>query len=280
MKHRLKELARLLMNAYQDVLVAILKLFGRLDFPVPKNSNMRRTSAKTIRRYVYSGTTTYLPIAVAAQLNGMLFQKGTRVLDFGCGVAGQLRLFTKNLPDATYYATDVDPSSVSFVQENYPQVTAGVNRSEPPLEYQRDFFDLVYTVSTFSHFDGPGVDAWLAELSRVLKPGGLLIATIEGEKAAGVVAMETGDTPQQIRDDISRTGIYYKNYSWLGELKSRGAALSPSVDISSYFASQYGNTVMSIPYFAARAGQFGLAYINHAAGASCDRQDVVIFRKT
>lgn len=40
--------------------------------------------------------------------------------------------------------------------------------------------DLVYSYSVFTHLPEPMINAWVAELARVLKPGGLLLTTILG----------------------------------------------------------------------------------------------------
>ena len=51
-----------------------------------------------------------------------------------------------------------------------------VNREQPPLDFPDDHFDLVTALSVFTHITD-GWSDWLLEIRRVLKPGGLLIAT-------------------------------------------------------------------------------------------------------
>jgi SAM-dependent methyltransferase len=276
---RLRELVKLFINLYYKIYSFALRVMGIIDFPVPPNSNMRRTSAKTIKHYIYSSTTTGLPISVGAQMHGVSFNEGCRVLDFGCGCASQLRYFLKNHPKADYYGNDIDPSTVQWVAENYPKVNTGVNKPEGPLSHESDFFDLAYTVSTFSHFNKPDVDHWLAELSRVLKPNGILIATIEGSGAIDLVAKESQADMSQIKADLDKMGIHFKNYEWLNEGQQRSGALTKSVDIASYFGSEYGHTLMTIDYFSRQAKSFGLELLSSAERVICDRQDMVIFRK-
>lgn len=277
--HRLKEFLKLFLNFYFKIYGYILRVLGIIDFPLPPNSNMRRTSAKTIKRYIYSSKNTSLPISVGAQTNNVDFKDTCNVLDFGCGVAGQLCFFTKNHPHANYFATDVDPSSIEWVKSAYPQVDAKVNKPNGPIDYDDNVFDLIYTVSTFSHFSVSDVDYWLKEISRVLKPGGIFIPTIEAEGSLHLVANESNVDEGIIRDELEKSGIFYKNYSWLNDLQERGPAINKNLDISSYFSDQYGHTVMSTDYFVSKASNFDLDYLGSAQKVICDRQDMIIFKK-
>jgi SAM-dependent methyltransferase len=47
----------------------------------------------------------------------------------------------------------------------------------PPTPFPADRFDLIYAFSVFSHLSEPVHEAWLGELSRILRPGGLLVVT-------------------------------------------------------------------------------------------------------
>ena len=58
----------------------------------------------------------------------------------------------------------------------------------PPLRFDDETFDLVYSLSIFSHLSADMVDAWLGELTRVTKPAGLVIVTFHGDKALRVIA--------------------------------------------------------------------------------------------
>jgi SAM-dependent methyltransferase len=48
---------------------------------------------------------------------------------------------------------------------------------------RRDFSGrLIYALSVFSHLDEPLQRAWLAEFRRLLRPGGLLVLSVLGER--------------------------------------------------------------------------------------------------
>jgi len=52
-----------------------------------------------------------------------------------------------------------------------------INALSPPLVYGEGSFGLIYTFSVFTHLSEALQVSWLAELSRVLKPGGYLLLT-------------------------------------------------------------------------------------------------------
>lgn len=158
--------------------VALLRAMGIVDFPVPPNSRLRRTSSLTLRHYYESGLTTMMPILTAARMFGADLDQPVNVLDFGCGVARQLLQLTRNYPNVHAHACDANPDNVKHVKRAFPKVDAYANPFDPPLKYEDNTFDLVYSVSTFSHFSPADARLWLRELMRVTRPGGLLCLTI------------------------------------------------------------------------------------------------------
>ena len=105
---------------------------------------------------------------------------GKRVLDFGCGAGRTLRHFLSEAAgDAEIWGVDIDEPSIDWVSTNLcPPLHATRGPVEPPLPFADGSFDLVWTLSVFTHLVSPM--RWLAELHRVLAPGGLLIATYMG----------------------------------------------------------------------------------------------------
>jgi SAM-dependent methyltransferase len=160
--------------------VALLRMTGAVDFPVPPNHSLRVTSSTSVRHYYESGLTTLLPIITAAMGEGLDVERPFRVLDFGCGVGRQLLHLGRLFPAAEVYGCDVNHDSIAYVKRTFPRVQAVVNSFDPPLPYAAGTFDLVYSVSTFSHFAEADARLWLAELKRVAKPGGLLCLTFNG----------------------------------------------------------------------------------------------------
>jgi len=108
----------------------------------------------------------------------------SEVLDFGCG-PGRVAIQFKQLDRGCKLSgTDIDPEAVSWAREHLSEIGVfETNALVPPLRYAKDFLDLVYTVSVFTHLDEESQFQWLEELARVLRSGGLLIATVHGATA-------------------------------------------------------------------------------------------------
>jgi SAM-dependent methyltransferase len=105
------------------------------------------------------------------------------ILDFGCGCGRIIRHF-HTLEGPRLYGTDYDRRLVEWCQRNLPFAEFGVNNLQPPLTYADDTFDLVYAFSVFTHLSEPLQKSWLSELARVLRPGGYLLMTTQGEPYA------------------------------------------------------------------------------------------------
>ena len=153
LKLLLKTLAKASLDKYQSVKVTLLRAMGVVDFPVPPNSRMRGTSSNTIRHYYESGLTTSLPIMTAAYIEGLNLRASADVLDFGCGVGRQLLHFKRNFPNLKLHACDVNNRSIEFMRSAYPNVDSYTSEFLPPLKYPDLKFDLIYSVSIFSHIN-------------------------------------------------------------------------------------------------------------------------------
>jgi SAM-dependent methyltransferase len=106
-----------------------------------------------------------------------------RILDFGCG-CGRVLLWLKDLAGNTeLYGTDIDSTAIEWARAHLPYVKFTVNNPLPPTECPDAFFDFVYCHSVFTHIDETYQDAWLQELQRVVKPGGRLLLSVNGERS-------------------------------------------------------------------------------------------------
>lgn len=275
----LKKLLKVLLNAVWGFGISILRGLGVFNFPVPPNSSMRKTSSKSIIHYYLSGIRTYLPIATMSERVGLnLRDGGLTILDFGCGVGRQLLHFTRIYPSNQYHACDIDDTSVAFIAKNYPQVKSHINRFTPPLNFPDCHFDLIYSVSIFSHLNMDDQTLWLKELARVSKPGGYLFLTTEGYTALKSLCAAFRQDQQTAADTLRRNGYIYKEYEGWEE----DVAKSNTIRIASILVGvekSYGNTVVSPVYVREKWCAFDLSVVDVIEGIIDHRQDLVVLRR-
>jgi SAM-dependent methyltransferase len=105
------------------------------------------------------------------------------VLDFG-GASGRVtRHFARLAPSADIYLSDINPRHVDFVNTVFaPRVLAILNHGTTPhLPFPDNSLDLISAFSVFTHISTQSV-AWLLELRRILRPGGILYATMHEDE--------------------------------------------------------------------------------------------------
>lgn len=102
-----------------------------------------------------------------------------RWLDFGCGAGRAARHLAARPEIRKLTGVDVDARAIRWAQRRLRDEYK-VIAPMPPTELAAESFDVVYAISVFTHFDEGPQFAWLAELQRLLRPGGLFIATTHG----------------------------------------------------------------------------------------------------
>jgi SAM-dependent methyltransferase len=106
--------------------------------------------------------------------------EGKRVLDFGSGAGRTLRHFLREAEAGEFWGADIDKASTDWMQSNLcPPLNAWHTNHIPPLGLEHGTFDLIWSVSVFTHLTDFSSD-WLLELHKLLKSGGYLIPTYMG----------------------------------------------------------------------------------------------------
>ena len=94
---------------------------------------------------------------------------GARVLDVGCGKGRFARVLQDAHPGARITAFDLSEAMLQFV----PAGIARTGGSMTSLPYRADLFDAVYATESLEH--AIDIEAAVAEMCRVLTPGGKLV---------------------------------------------------------------------------------------------------------
>jgi len=110
-----------------------------------------------------------------------------RVLDFGCGTGRTLSAYAAEASDAEFWGCDIHEPSIEWANEYLsPPFRFFVCQETPPFDQADARFDLIYAMSVFTHITDQW-SAWLTELHRVMRPGGIAIFTILGPGMAQAV---------------------------------------------------------------------------------------------
>ena len=104
------------------------------------------------------------------------------VLEFGCGEGRLIQNVINLIPEAEIYGCDVIQELVDQCKRKFPRGHFIHNDVKPPIDFNDNQFDLIYTYSVFTHLTEENHLAWLQEFSRILKPGGVMIHSVKSYK--------------------------------------------------------------------------------------------------
>ena len=131
---------------------------------------------------------------VAEVLHLHIPQKELNILDWGCGTGRVICHLKDFLPgrNIDLYGSDCDPKVLKWCQQNISQAKFAANDLDPPLPFKDGFFDVVYGFSVLPHLSEKRQIAWLKELNRVLKKGGLALLSTQGYSYMKYLKKEEG----------------------------------------------------------------------------------------
>ncbi|MFN3572925.1 MAG: class I SAM-dependent methyltransferase [Phenylobacterium sp.] len=120
-----------------------------------------------------------------ARRHGSPFESGLSVWDLGCG-CGRIARWTAPVVlngGGAFRGTDINPRLVEWCAAHL----AGSYRRnplKPPSDLAPESIEVIYAYSVLTHLREGVARAWLAEMARVLKPGGLAMVTFHDEDYA------------------------------------------------------------------------------------------------
>ena len=112
--------------------------------------------------------------------NGLDIAQFHALLDFGCGCGRVIRRW-QALTGVEIHGVDYNPDLIEWCRAHLTFAHFQVNLLEPPLAYADSSFDFIYALSVFTHLPEELQQAWMAELTRVLRPGGYLLLSLHGD---------------------------------------------------------------------------------------------------
>ena len=112
------------------------------------------------------------------------------IFELGCGTARLLRHF-RAIDGVRLVGSDVNAEMIEWCQANLSGIEFYHNELTPPLTFAEDnSFDLMLASSVFTHIPLETQEQWLAEMQRILRPGGIFICSVLGQNHANLLLGE------------------------------------------------------------------------------------------
>ena len=119
----------------------------------------------------------YQFIKKAVEATGKSLSSCENVLDFGCGWGRIIRFFLKDLDGSRVCGIDCYESALELAQQGNRYCQFELIEPMPPTTLPAGKYDVIYCYSVYSHLSEEAGTRWIQEFARLLKPGGLFVAT-------------------------------------------------------------------------------------------------------
>ena len=133
-------------------------------------------------------------VKARAHALGIALTRGHKLLDFGCGWGRFMRYFWRDVGTRGLYGCDVGEEAVALCRELGTPGTVDRLYQNGRLPYADATMDVVIAYSVFTHLPEKPHLHWLAEIARVLRPGGVFALTLEPRRFLDHVAAIPADT--------------------------------------------------------------------------------------
>ena len=132
-----------------------------------------------------------------------------KVLDSGCGVMPYKKLILENKEITSYVGLDIETAL------DYNNIKPDYYWDGITMPFENETFDIVFSTEVLEHIFNP--DAYLLEVSRVLKPGGIFFFTVPFLMSLHEVPHDYYRyTPYSLEMIFKRTGFSDINISPMG----------------------------------------------------------------
>ncbi len=202
---------------------------------------------------------------------------GQGYLDFGCGWGRIGRFFLRDFDAQDMVGVDIDPGMVEFcANANLPGRFETIANGQP-LPFADGSFRLITAYSVFTHLPPPLFRAWLAELLRVLAPGGQLVFTVEPPRFLDMVEAIAPDADNAWMAALS---VFKDRLPQLrAELANEGIAYLPSGGGDYREPDVYGETAVTARFVAKEAAPHGGEVVRYIDDPAQFWQAAVVIRK-
>lgn len=150
--------------------------------PIPSTADREGYHGERHFDWWVSGFRDMRCVSHAAEAFGIRLNQASRVFELGCASGRVLRHFDAQLSGLETWGADLNARHVEWVSQFLPaSIRIFQCTSLPHLPLEDNYFDVVCAFSVFTHIDDLEL-AWLAELRRILKPGGVAYITVHTDE--------------------------------------------------------------------------------------------------
>ncbi len=177
---------------------------------LPPVGNMMGTGNEAAGVFIRQGTRMSTAIAkcITDHVTGTPM-KDLDILDFGCGV-GRVTLPLHHRHKQPRTVCDVDADALAYVKSVIPTINTVRTDYVPPTPFGDDEFDVVFAISVWTHLPDDLQMVWLAEMRRIIRPGGLALLTTSSFRALESRRRTLPDWKDVSDDDLRREGFIFK----------------------------------------------------------------------
>lgn len=244
--------------------------------PIPPFELRRITAKRSVTDYVQSGKRIADSLIKGLEVAGKDISEIQSILDFGCGAGRQIQYFY-DYKTAKVFGCDPNADHINWLSANYPHGVFRVSQFTPPLPFEDSTFDLIYSVSVFTHLSEQAQFAWLGELKRVLRPNQIALLTTLGEHTARRI-----DAEKLVRRDPSEPDSFSEALShqkFLFYVPESYRAVNKKINPNSNSEEEmYGVTWHSENYIREEWGRY-FEVLEVIPGVIDGLQDLVVLRK-
>jgi SAM-dependent methyltransferase len=158
------------------------RFVARDEYPIPAVADREGYHKDHHYDWWVSGLRDYLCVKRALANHGVPLQRGASVFELGCASGRVLRHFACQEDGLTVWGADIQLRHIEWIRIFLPRhIRVFQNTVLPHLPLESNSQQLVYAFSVFTHVDDFDL-AWLAELRRILRPGGIAYLTVHSER--------------------------------------------------------------------------------------------------
>jgi len=160
----------------------------RAELPIPPlDLRQHAYLGPDAEAYLAAGKKYVKKMADILQTSGITVEPGQRILDFGCADGMMVRNFREIAESGEAWGVDINGSQIIWCQQHLsPPFKFVTTTSFPHLPFEEGSFDLIYSFSVFTHICDL-TEAWLLELRRILRRGGVLYLTVHDKHTIDLI---------------------------------------------------------------------------------------------